>query len=103
MLAERGFLDLDGLDGPGELPFRSWLRHQVFSPPQGNEYGVAYFPGVLDAIELVEASKAKAAVGNSSSSVSRKEEEGWGNVQHQVWRAGRALDRVAKVLNGRLL
>lgn len=86
MLAERGFLDFEGLNGPGELPFRAWLRHEVYSPPQGNEYGSAAFAGVVDAIGFAE-----------------DEEEGWANVQRQVWRAGRALDRAAMALRGRLL
>lgn len=96
MLAERGFLDYDGLTGPGEAPLRAWLRHLVFSPPQGNEYGSTAFTNVLDAIEW-------AAAGGGSGGGGDGEEEAWRNVQHQVWRAGRALDRVAMVLRGRLL
>lgn len=94
MLAERGFLDYDGLTGPGEAPLRAWLRHLVFSPPQGNEYGSTAWANVVDAIEW-------AAAGGGG--VGGEEAEAWRNVQHQVWRAGRALDRVAMVLRGRLL
>jgi len=86
MLAERGFLDFEGLQGPGEAPYRAWLRHMVYSPPQGNEYGSTAFANVVDAIELVSEGGAD-----------------WANVQHQVWRAGRALDRAAMVLRGRRL
>lgn len=93
MLAERGFLDYDGLTGPGEAPLRAWLRHLVFSPPQGNEYGSTAWANVVDAIEWA------AARGGGGDG----EEEAWRNVQHQLWRAGRALDRVAMVLRGRLL
>lgn len=92
MLAERGFLDYEGLTGPGEAPLRAWLRHIIYSPPQSNEYGSTAFANVVDAIEW-------AAAGGGGGG----EEGAWKNVQHQVWRAGRALDRVAMVLRGRLL
>ena len=100
MLAERGFLDDDGLQGPGQEAWRSWLKHLVYSPPNDNEYGTSSFPGVNDAI-------ARAQKQDRGTGEEEEEEEGkgeaWKQAQHEVWRAGRALDRVAGVLRGSLL
>jgi N-acetylated-alpha-linked acidic dipeptidase len=93
MRAERGFLDQDGLQGPGQEAWRQWLKHLVYSPPNDNEYGSVAFPGVRDAI-------APAQRLEEEGEAEGREEEAWREAQHEVWRAGRALNRVAGVLKG---
>jgi N-acetylated-alpha-linked acidic dipeptidase len=86
MLAERGFLDPQGLQGKGEAGYRQWLKHMVYSPPEHNAYATTYFPGIIDALDTAQ-----------------QDDTAWPQVQHEVWRAARALERVAGVLQGSLL
>ncbi|XP_062167144.1 probable glutamate carboxypeptidase AMP1 isoform X2 [Alnus glutinosa] len=81
MLAERGFLDADGLQG------RQWFKHLIYGPPSDYESKLVFFPGVADAI-------------SRSSRMSRKERQA--AIEHEIWRAARAIERAAKALRGDL-
>ena len=59
---------------------------QVFSPPRDNQYGNAFFPGIIDMLKLAQT-----------------DSEAWTDVQHEIWRVARAFERVAMILNGSLL
>ncbi|XP_008776572.2 probable glutamate carboxypeptidase LAMP1 isoform X1 [Phoenix dactylifera] len=80
MMAERAFTDRDGLFG------REWYKHLIYGPSTHNSYGSKSYPGIDDAIE-------KAKSSNTSDS--------WSFVQHEVWRAARAVTQAALVLNGK--
>lgn len=73
MLAERGFLDTDGIQG------RQWFKHLVYGPASESKLG--FFPGVADAIYQ---SKRQAVI------------------QHEIWRVARAIRRAASALKGQL-
>ncbi|KAI3917730.1 hypothetical protein MKW98_021492 [Papaver atlanticum] len=81
MMAERAFTDRDGLPG------RSWYKHLIYGPSKYNDYGSKSFPGIDDAIE-------KAKIMNTV--------ESWRPVQHEIWRASRAITQASLVLNGKL-
>ncbi|KAI3920604.1 hypothetical protein MKW92_013274 [Papaver armeniacum] len=81
MMAERAFTDRDGLPG------RPWYKHLIYGPSKYNDYGSKSFPGIDDAIE-----KAK----------SMNTLESWRPVQHEIWRASRAITQASLVLNGKL-
>lgn len=81
MLAERGFLDVDGLQG------RQWFKHLIYGPPGDYESKLVFFPGVADAI-------------SQSARMSRKESQA--AVQHEIWRVARAIQRAARALKGEL-
>jgi hypothetical protein len=68
--------------------------YQVYSPPQHDAYDSSYFPGIVDAIAL-----AKRAATLST----KQQEAAWADVQHEVHRVARALDRVTNVLSGSVL
>lgn len=122
MLAERAFLDYDGLQGAGTEEeeeekggattgaWRKWLRHLVFSPPQDNEYGTIFLPGINDAIDRATTEKGHGkrdrrtrGRGEEGGGEREGEVQGWKDVQHEIWRVARAFDRVANVLRGSLL
>ncbi|XP_041025914.1 probable glutamate carboxypeptidase AMP1 [Juglans microcarpa x Juglans regia] len=79
MHAERGFLDADGLQG------RQWFKHLIYGPPSDYESKLVFFPGVADAI-------------SGSARMSRKERKA--AIQHEIWRAARAIQRAARALKG---
>ncbi|KAF5473992.1 hypothetical protein F2P56_005935 [Juglans regia] len=79
MLAERGFLDADGLQG------RQWFKHLIYGPPSDYESKLVFFPGVADAM-------------SGSARMSRKERKA--AIQHEIWRAARAIQRAARALRG---
>ncbi|KAM1440868.1 hypothetical protein ACFXTO_009066 [Malus domestica] len=79
MLAERGFLDSDGLEG------RQWLKHLVYGPPGEHGSKLSFFPGVGDA--MLRAKR-----------MSRR--EGQAKIQHEIWRVARAIQRAANSLRG---
>ncbi|XP_023005927.1 probable glutamate carboxypeptidase AMP1 [Cucurbita maxima] len=81
MLAERGFLDVDGLRG------HTWFKHLVYGPSSDYESALAYFPGIADAI---------------SESMKMNQSEGQGVIQHEIWRVVRAITRAAAALKGEL-
>ncbi|XP_057980562.1 probable glutamate carboxypeptidase AMP1 [Malania oleifera] len=79
MLAERGFLDADGLQG------RQWFKHLVYGPPSDYESKLVVFPGIGDAI-------------SQSMRVDHRERQS--SIQHEIWRVARAIRRTASVLKG---
>ncbi|KAF7804193.1 putative glutamate carboxypeptidase AMP1 [Senna tora] len=79
MLAEKGFLDADGLQG------RQWFKHLVFGPPSDQESKLDFFPGIADAITV---------------STRMNEKEGVAAIQHEIWRIARAIQRAASALRG---
>lgn len=81
MLAERGFLDADGLDG------RRWFKHLIYGPPSDPESKLDVFPGIADAMSRtakMSSSKKKAII------------------QHEIWRVARSIQRAASALRGEL-
>ncbi|KAJ7975925.1 Peptidase M28 family protein [Quillaja saponaria] len=81
LLAEKGFLDADGLPG------RPWFKHLVYGPPADCESNLVFFPGIADAI-------------SQSTAMSKK--EGRAAIQHEIWRVARAIQRAAYALRGEL-
>lgn len=82
MLAERGFLDADGLQG------RRWFRHLIYGPQSSSgQSKLDFFPGVTDVIYP-----------SPSPSPWLKDEDRQREIQHQIWRVARAIERVARVL-----
>ncbi|GAV57269.1 TFR_dimer domain-containing protein/Peptidase_M28 domain-containing protein [Cephalotus follicularis] len=81
MLAERGFLDADGLQG------RQWFKHLVYGPPRDYESKLSFFPGIADAI---------------FQSIGMGRRDGQAEVQHEIWRVARAIQRAASALQGEL-
>ncbi|KAK4581879.1 hypothetical protein RGQ29_025154 [Quercus rubra] len=81
ILAERGFLDVDGLQG------RQWFKHLIYGPPGDHESKLDFFPGIADAI-------------SQSARMSRKESQA--AIQHEIWRVSRAIQRAARALKGEL-
>ncbi|KAH7661619.1 N-acetylated-alpha-linked acidic dipeptidase protein [Dioscorea alata] len=79
VLAERGFLEEQGLKS------RRWFKHVLYSPPEDYESKFSFFPGIADALSRCK----------KSSGIDATKE-----VQHEVWRAARAIQRVASVLRG---
>lgn len=81
MLAERGFLDADGLQG------RHWHKHLIYGPPGDYKSKLDFFPGIADAI-------------SGSASMSRKDRHA--AIQHEIWRVARAIQRATSALKGQL-
>ncbi|KAK6942494.1 Peptidase M28 [Dillenia turbinata] len=82
MLAERGFLDVDGLKRGKRF------KHLVYGPTSNYESKLDFFPGVADAI-------------SQSKSIDRRERQA--AIQHEIWRVARAVNNAAKALRGQLL
>ncbi|BAT86382.1 hypothetical protein VIGAN_04402300 [Vigna angularis var. angularis] len=80
MLAEKGFLDADGLQG------RQWFKHLVYGPSNNNER-LNFFPGISDSI---------------TGSTGVTETERLASIQHEIWRVARAIRRAASALTGEL-
>ncbi|XP_004494296.1 probable glutamate carboxypeptidase AMP1 isoform X2 [Cicer arietinum] len=78
MLAEKGFLDGDGLEG------KQWFKHLVFGPPNDPEK-LDFFPGIADSI---------------TRSASTGERERLAEIQHEIWRVARAIQRATSALRG---
>ncbi|WCJ34125.1 Glutamate carboxypeptidase 2 [Euphorbia peplus] len=81
MLAERGFLDMDGLQG------RRWFKHLIYGPHGDYESKLDFFPGIADAIFRP---------------TSKSREDQQAAIQHEIWRVARAIDRAAMALRGQL-
>lgn len=81
MLAERGFLEREGLEG------RQWFKHLIYGPPIDYESKLRVFPGIADAM---------------SNAVKRAKSEGRSEIQHEIWRVARAIQRAAIALRGEL-
>ncbi|CAF1852411.1 probable glutamate carboxypeptidase AMP1 [Brassica napus] len=73
MIAERGFLDSEGIKG------KEWFKHLVYGPAAEPESKLGFFPGIADAIAT-----------NSSD----------GSIKHEIWRVTRAIQRASKALKG---
>ncbi|KAG6537893.1 hypothetical protein ZIOFF_002996 [Zingiber officinale] len=82
MLAERGFLEAEGLKG------RPWFKHLLYSPPEDFESKLSFFPGIADAISQAARSTGK---------------EAHSSLQHEIWRVARAIQRAAAALRGELI
>ncbi|XP_042387585.1 probable glutamate carboxypeptidase VP8 [Zingiber officinale] len=82
MLAERGFLEAEGLKG------RPWFKHLLYSPPEDFESKLSFFPGIADAISQAAQSTGK---------------EAHSSLQHEIWRVARAIQRAAAALRGELI
>ncbi|XP_022746462.1 probable glutamate carboxypeptidase AMP1 [Durio zibethinus] len=81
MLAERGFLDMDGIKG------REWFKHLIYGPCSNQESNLVFFPGISDAI---------------SESMRMSQRDGQAAIQHEIWRVARAIQRAAAALKGEL-
>ncbi|KAG4137776.1 hypothetical protein ERO13_D07G092700v2 [Gossypium hirsutum] len=82
MLAERGFLDTDGIKG------REWFKHLIYGPRSNYESGLEFFPGISDAMA-------------ESKNMSQKD---WhAAIKHEIWRVARAIQRAAAALKGELV
>nr|GMC88756.1 probable glutamate carboxypeptidase 2 [Ipomoea batatas] len=81
IFAERGFLDGDGLPG------KQWFKHLVYGPCTNHESNLDFFPGIVDAIA-------------GSTGMNKIEREDV--IRHEIWRVGRAIQRVAYALRGQL-
>ncbi|KAF9680760.1 hypothetical protein SADUNF_Sadunf06G0155100 [Salix dunnii] len=81
MLAERGFLDVEGLQG------RQWFKHLIYGPPSDYESKLDFFPGIADAL---------------SQSTSKSQQNRQAAIQHEIWRVARAIERAASALKGNL-
>lgn len=79
MLAERGFLDTEGIQGS------RWFRHLVYGPHGVSESRLSYFPSIVEAI-----------------SQSAGLRGGQAAIQHEIWRVARAIQRAAYLLDGEL-
>ncbi|CAI7915686.1 unnamed protein product [Closterium sp. NIES-53] len=114
-LAERGFLD-----GHGIGPHYTWFKHlvggrdeswcEVYGPEKDNDYATSPFPGIRDAIaDVIKSSASKkenpeAEAGGAMKGGDNNEDgEEWSAVQHEIFRAARAIERAAKILEGQLL
>ncbi|CAI5468103.1 unnamed protein product [Closterium sp. Yama58-4] len=104
-LAERGFLD-----GHGIGPHYTWFKHLVYGPEKDNDYATSPFPGIRDAIaDVIKSSASKKenptaeADGAMEGSDNNEDGEEWRAVQHEIFRAARAIERAAKILEGQLL
>ncbi|XWS59324.1 hypothetical protein CRYUN_Cryun08bG0112000 [Craigia yunnanensis] len=81
MLAERGFLDTDGIKG------REWFKHLIYGPRSNHESKLVFFPGISDAI---------------AESMRMNQRDGQAAIQHEIWRVARAIQRAAAALKGEL-
>ncbi|KAJ6330619.1 hypothetical protein OIU76_009254 [Salix suchowensis] len=81
MLAERGFLDVEGLQG------RQWFKHLIYGPPSDYESKLEFFPGIADAL---------------SQSTRKSQQNRQAAIQHEIWRVARAIERAASALQGNL-
>lgn len=61
----------------------------MYGPTQTNKYETTSFPGISDSIAHVYRV-------NSD----KTNENTWGDVQHEIWRVDRAINRMALVLHG---
>uniref|UniRef100_A0A1D1Z5S5 Putative glutamate carboxypeptidase 2 n=2 Tax=Anthurium amnicola TaxID=1678845 RepID=A0A1D1Z5S5_9ARAE len=80
MMAERAFTSPEGLFE------RPWYKHLIYAPSKRNTYGSNSFPGIYDAIESYRRLNTT---------------ESWHFVQHEIWRAARAVLQASLVLNGK--
>ncbi|KAF7818898.1 putative glutamate carboxypeptidase AMP1 [Senna tora] len=79
MLAEKGFLDAEGLQG------RKWFKHLVFGPPRDHASKMDFFPGIADSMAW---------------STKMTEKQAQAAIRHEIWRLARAIQRAASALRG---
>ncbi|GLT36037.1 hypothetical protein SLA2020_104420 [Shorea laevis] len=79
MLAEKGFLDPEGLKG------RQWFKHLVYGPCNNHESKLVFLPGIADSIQ---------------ESTRMRTEDEQKAIQHEIWRVARAIQRAASALRG---
>ncbi|KAL2458434.1 putative glutamate carboxypeptidase 2 [Forsythia ovata] len=79
MLAERGFLDSDGLQGS------QWCKHLIYGPHSDTGSKLEFFPGIIDAF---------------SRTMTLDKEERQAAIRHEIWRVARAIQRAACALKG---
>ncbi|XP_045795803.1 probable glutamate carboxypeptidase AMP1 isoform X2 [Trifolium pratense] len=79
MLAEKGFLDGDGLKG------KQWFKHLVFGPLNDAEK-LDFFPGIADSMTRTSTGAIK--------------KERLADIQHEIWRVTRAVQRATSALRG---
>ncbi|XP_039026298.1 probable glutamate carboxypeptidase AMP1 isoform X1 [Hibiscus syriacus] len=79
MLAERGFLDTDGIKG------KEWFQHLIYGPRSNHRSEFDFFPGISNAIA-------------ESTRLSERERDE--TIQHEIWRVARAIQRAAAALRG---
>eukprot|EP00899_Mesostigma_viride_P029609 jgi/Mesvir1/9833/Mv14236-RA.1 len=92
MMAERGFLDDEGLVG------RPWFKHLVYAPSGENQYLTEGFPGIAAALQVaLDWNKP----GGYVSSKGPDSTSAWRAVQHEIHRVARSIGRAAKVLRGK--
>lgn len=77
MLAERGLLDAEGLQG------NRWFKHLVYGPSNNYENNLEFFPSIANAI--------------SQSAQTKRENQV--TIQHEIWRVARAIQRAADALS----
>ncbi|CAI5459356.1 unnamed protein product [Closterium sp. Yama58-4] len=84
-------------------------QRTVYGPEKDNVYATSAFPAIRDAIaDIVKSSASKGnledgAGGAVSVRSSSEGGEEWSAVQHEIFRAARAIERAAKILKGQLL
>lgn len=64
---------------------KCWLLVQLYSPPEDSESKFSFFPGIADAISQAAHSTGK---------------EAHFNIQREIWRVARAIQRAAAALRG---
>ncbi|CAI0406555.1 unnamed protein product [Linum tenue] len=84
MLTERGFLDADGIQS------RHWFKHLIYGPHGDYKSKLDFFPGIADAIHELSVSTTMGRSGQEAA------------IQHEVWRAARAIQRAAYALRGHI-
>ncbi|KAF4402392.1 hypothetical protein CsatB_019504 [Cannabis sativa] len=80
MLAERAFLNTDGLDG------KKWFKHLIYGPSDP-ETELDFFPGIADA-------------NFRSTGMNLRQRQSL--IQHEIWRVARAIQRATSALRGEL-
>lgn len=82
MLAERGFLDADGLQGG------QWFKHLIYGPSSNYDSKIAFLPSIANATP-------QSTQANTTDSQAA--------IQHEIWRVARAIQRAADALKGDLI
>lgn len=62
---------------------------QIYGPHGDYHSKLGFFPGIADAMKLVESGELKESEGNAV-------------IQHEIWRVSRAIQRAADALGGDL-
>ncbi|KAF8751394.1 hypothetical protein HU200_012068 [Digitaria exilis] len=81
IMAERAFTNREGLAG------RPWYKHMIYASSDEDDWGTKAFPGIVSAMD-------KAKKSNTT--------ESWRLLQHEIYRAARAVSKASAVLDGGL-